>query len=600
MTTSNGADVAQAASALSAAAPEQPRGSWLRLPTLATAWHLALLALVVLLVGLPLTFLVVGSFSTSHLPTDISLSNLGFSNYAEVWSDRETWKLFYNTSIYAFGATAFGLTIAASLAFLVERSNIPCKVWIYAGVPMTLAMPGMLQAMAYVLLLSPRIGLINRGLRLVDIDPINIYSLGGMMFVEGLRLVPTAFLMLVPLLRSMDPALEEAAAMSGANYQSTLRKVTLRLMLPGLLAVGIYQLMSALEVFEVPGILGMPADIFVFSTKIYAIGHTVSETPTYGKANALAMIYVAFAVLTTVAYAKVIARQERYTIVTGKGYRPRLIDLGWWRWPAFALVFLFLLFSIILPFLVFLYVSLLTFIQIPSLATLQKVTLANYWKAAQDPYLATALWNTLFLIVVTATSTVLLSFFISMVIVRSKFWGRWILDQLAFMPHAIPGIVFGLAFLWFFLAMGGVGIDIFGSLWSIAIAFTGSYIAYGTRAMNSAILQIHKDLEQAAYVSGAPPWRTMWRIFFPLLKPTFVGVWIWAMLHVVRSAAIPLILYEGEDNQVLSVLIWNMWDQGEMQEVGAIGVVMILTLMAATLVFRVAGFGSGKNIQAAN
>jgi len=195
---------------------------------------------------------------------------------------------------------------------------------------------------------------------------------------------------------------------------------------------------------------------------------------------------------------------------------------------------------------------------------------------------------------------VLLSFLISMVVVRSKFWGRWILDQLSFLPHAIPGIVFGLAFLWFFLALGKAGIDIFGSLWSIAIAFTVSYIAYGTRAMNSAILQVHQDLEQAAYTSGATPWRTMWRVFFPLLKPTFVGIWVWAMLHVVRAAAIPLILYEGEDNQVLAVLIWNMWDQGEMQEVGAIGVVMILVLMFATLAFRVAGFGSGKHIQAAH
>jgi iron(III) transport system permease protein len=576
-----------------------PPISWLAPIRLGTLWHLFILVLVALLVGLPLTFLVIGSFSSSHLPTDLSLSNLGVANYVAVWSDRETWKLFYNTGIYAFGATAFGLSVAVTLAWLVERSNVPGKAWIYAAVPMTLAMPGMLQAMAYVLLLSPRIGLINKALGAIGIGPVDIYSLGGMIFVEGLRLVPTAFLMLVPLMRSMDPTLEEAAAMSGASYRSTLRRVTMRLLLPGLLAVAIYQLMSAIEVFEVPGILGMPADIFVFSTKIYAISHSSGVLPSYGKANALAMIYVAFAVLTTMAYAKVIARQEKYTIITGKGYRPRLIDLGWWRWPAFAGVGLFLMFSIILPFLVFLYVSLLPVIQVPSLATLQKLTLNNYWKAAQDPHLVTALWNTLILVVVTATGTVLLSFFISMVVVRSKFWGRWILDQLAFMPHAIPGIVFGLAFLWFFLATGKAGLDIFGSLWSIAIAFIVSYIAYGTRAMNSAILQIHQDLEQAAYVSGATPWRTMWRIFFPLLAPTFIGVWVWAMLHVVRAAAIPLILYEGENNQVLAVLIWNMWDQGEMQEVGAIGVVMMATLMAATLLFRVAGFGSGKHIQAA-
>ena len=577
-----------------------PTSSWLVCAGRGNPWHLGLFALVTVLVGLPLTFLVLGSFSNSQLPTDISLTNLGVGNYVQVWSDPETSKLFYNTGIYVAGATAIGLFLAASLAWLVERSNIPGKAWIYAGVPMTLAMPGMLQAMAYVLLLSPRIGLINKGLEALGMAPVNVYSLGGMIFVEGLRLVPTAFLMLVPLLRSMDPSLEEAAAMSGANPRATMLKVTLRLMLPGLLAVAIYQLMSALEVFEVPGILGMPADIFVFSTKIYAIQHSALLMPIYGQANALAMIYVLFAVVTTYAYSKVIARQERFTIVTGKGYRPRLIDLGGWRWPAVVLVCAYLLFSILLPFLVFLYVSLLPFIQIPSLETLRNISFRNYVAATNDTYLAVALWNTLLLVIATATSTVVLSFLISLVVVRSKFWGRRVLDQLAFMPHAIPGIVFGLAFLWVFLVLGKTGIDIFGSIWSIAIAFTVSYIAYGTRAMNAAILQVHKDLEEAAQVSGAPQWRTLWKIFFPILKPTFVGIWIWAMLHVVRAAAMPLILYEGPNNQVLSVLIWNMWDQGGMQEVGAIGVVMILVLMAVTLAFRLLGFGSGRHIQQAS
>ena len=581
----------------SLAAPQpQP---WFAQPWRASPWHLGMLALVAALVGLPMTFLVIGSFSNAQLPTEISLANLGIKNYVDVWSDPETWKLFYNTGIYVFGATAFGLTMASMLAWLVERSNIPGKVWIYAGVPLTLAMPGMLQAMAYVLLLSPRIGLINKELEAFGFSPLNIYSLGGMIFVEGLRLVPTAFLMLVPLLRSMDPALEEAAATSGANFTSTLRKVTLRLMLPGLMAVAIYQMMTALEVFEVPGILGMPADIYVFSTKIYAIGHSSTQLPTYGKANALAMIYVVFAVVATMAYARVIARQERFTVITGKGYRPRLVDLRWWRWPAVIFVAVFLLFSIVLPFLVLLYVSLLPFIQIPSLDTLKTITAKNYLTVARDPDLRGALWNTLLLVLVVATGTVLMSFLISLIVVRSKFWGRWLLDQLSFLPHAIPGIVLGLAFLWVFLALGSIGLDIFGSIWSIAIAFTVSYIAYGTRAMNSAILQIHKELEQAAYVSGAPPWRTMWRIFFPLLKPTFVGVWVWVMLHVVRSASIPLILYEGPENQVLAVLIWNMWDQGEMQEVGAIGVMMILVMMLITLMFRMFGFGSGKHIQQA-
>jgi iron(III) transport system permease protein len=580
----------------------RPQFSVLRALRLANYWHWVLLIVVSSLVLAPLLMLTLGSFSTAALPTDISLSKLSFENYIDVWTDPATYALFYNTGIYVTGATAFGITLAAVLAWLVERTNIPGKIWIYAGVPLTLVLPGLLQAMAWVLLLSPRIGFINKFL--IDtlglgIEPINIYSLGGMIFVEGFRLVPTAFLMMVPLLRSMDPALEEAAAMSGATPSSTLRKVTFGLMLPGLLAVLIYQFITAFEVFEVPGILGMPADIYVFSTKIYALHRSVAVEPAYGEANALSMIYLVVAVVATYLYSRVIAKSEKFTIITGKGYRPRLMELGLWKWPAFSLVLLFLLFTIILPFLVFLYVSFLPYLMTPSWEAFQAMTTEFYVEVFNDELIGISVWNTFLVTVVTSTAVVVLSFLISLVVVRSKFFGRKLLDQMSFMPHAIPGIVMGVAFLWVFINADNMGIPIYGGIWSITIAFTVGYIAYGTRAMNAAILQIHKDLEEAAYVSGAVQWRTMWRIFYPLMVPTFVGVWIWVMLHAVRAASLPLILTEGPENQVLAVLVWNMWDEGAggVQMVGVIGVIMIALLMAVTMCFRAFGFGSARHIQ---
>lgn len=560
-------------------------------------WYWIIFTAVGLAVLTPLTFLVLGSFSLASLPTEFTLSELSFKNYEKVWLDRNTYLLFYNTLVYVTGATAFGITVAAGLAWLVERTNIPGKIWIYAGVPLTLAMPGMLQAMAYVLLLSPRIGYLNELLGVFGIGPINIYSLSGMIFIEGLRLVPTAFLMLVPLLRAMDPALEEAAFMSGANPRRTLRRITIRLMLPGLLAVLIYQCMTALEVFEVPGILGLPASIYVFSTKIYSVLHSVSTIPAYGQANALAMIYVVIAIGATWIYAKVISKSERFTIITGKGYRPRELDLGKGSWLALGAVLLFLTFSIILPFLVLAYVSFLPFLQSPSLAAFQMMTVEHYVQLWETPLIGRVMMNTFYMVVITSTLTVVISFLVSLVIVRSKFWGRKILDQLAFMPHAIPGIVMGLAFLWVFLQGTKYGINLYGGIWAISIAFAVGFMAYGTRSMNAALLQIHKDLEEAAQTSGATPWRTMWRIFCPLMLPTFVGVWVWSMLHAVRIAGKPLLLYEGSENQVLAILIWNMWDEGNIEGVGAIGTLMIIFLLLVTLGLRMAGFGRGVAIQ---
>ena len=554
-------------------------------------WQHGIFLLILFLVLTPLAFLILGSFSTARLPGDFSLDAMGLVNYIKVYSDPGTYELFTNTVIYVAGSTAVGIILAVSLAWLVERTNMPGKLLVYAGVPMTLAVPGMLQAMAWVLLLSPRIGFINQLLKDIfgpDAPVIDVYSLGGMVFIEGLRLVPTAFLMLVPLMRSMDPALEEAAAVSGARPLSTLRKVTLRLLAPALVAVMIYQAMTALEVFEIPGILGLPAGIYVFSTKIYAIVRTATFMPVYGQANALAMVYLFIAVATTFLYTRMIGRAERYTVITGKGYRPRQLDLGKWKIPALGIALLFLFFSIALPFLVFLYTSFLPYLQAPSWNVLKVLTLKNYRLLAEYGEVGSALKNTVLMVATTATATVALSFLVSLVIVRSKFWGRKLLDQLAFMPHAIPGIVMGIAFFWLFLKIDFL--PLYGTIWAISIGFTISFLAYGTRSMNAALLQIHKELEEAAYVSGAPPWRTMWRIFVPLLMPTLVGVWIWVVLHAVRIAGMPLMLYEGPKNQVLAILIWNMWDEGYVPAVAAIGTLLMLVLLALTVAVRLLGF----------
>jgi iron(III) transport system permease protein len=573
---------------------------WMPKIRASSLWHFLVFLIVFVAVVTPLLFLILGSFSQARLPSEFSFFTLGFKNYVEVWGDPGTAAVFSNTLVFAVGSTAVGIVIAAGLAWLVERTNIPGKIWIYAGVPMTLAMPGMLQSMAWVLLASPRIGFINKAA--MDVfglseAPFNIYTLAGMVFIEGLRTVPTAFLMLVPLLRSMDPALEEAAAMSGAKPASALRKVTLGLMLPGLMAVTIYQFTSALEGFEVPGILGLPAGIYVFSTKIYTVLHSASSLPAYGEANALAMLYLFVAIIGTYLYGRVITKSERFTIITGKGYRPRVLQLGAWRWPAFGLVLLYLTLSAILPFLVLAFVSFLPYLQAPTAKAFASMSWANYDTVFHTEQLGRMLWNTFVMTASVATGVVLISFLISIVVVRSKFWGRKVLDQLAFVPHAIPGIVMGLALLWIFLQIDKLGVGLFGSLTSLIIAFMIGYMSYGTRVMNAAVLQIHKDLEEAAKTSGAPQWRVFLRVFFPLLMPAFVGVWIWTVLHVVRAAGKPLILTDGSENEVLAVVIWNMWDEGYTEAVGAIGTMLMLALLIVTLAVRMLGFGRGAHMQ---
>ncbi|MAF48414.1 MAG: hypothetical protein CMM10_09130, partial [Rhodospirillaceae bacterium] len=385
-------------SVLSAALPKREFGARFDWTNIWNHWIFLLVCVVVLL---PLSFLVLGSFSTANLPADFSFDEMGFDNYIEVWTDPGTYQVFYNTFVYTTGASAIGIVFAAILAWLVERTNLPGKIWIYAGVPMTLAMPGLIQAMAWVLLLSPNSGFVNMGLmQWLDLEeaPLNIYSLWGMSFVEGLRLVPTAFLMLVPLLRSMDPALEEAAAVSGANPAATARKITLGLMVPGIVAVTIYQAMTALEVFEVPGVLGMPVGLHVFATKIYVAIQAISVLPSYGEANALAMLYLAIGFGAALLYWVVIRRSEKYAVVTGKGYRPRLTDLGRWRAAFTSFVFLFLFLSIGLPFLVMVYASFVPVLVQPTWDVFSKLTFEHYEVLFTFPRFGKMFQNTIFMV----------------------------------------------------------------------------------------------------------------------------------------------------------------------------------------------------------
>jgi len=542
----------------------------------------------------PLFSLVVGAFSLARLPNEFSLDTMGLANFYAVWVEQRIDQVIWNTTLYVIGATIFGVSAAVFLAWLVERTDMPGKMWVYAGVPLGLAVPGVLHSIAWVLLLSPRSGFVNRawmnftGTR----EPLfDIYTLGGIMFAEGLRLIPVAFLMLVPLFRSMDPSLEEAAATSGASPFRAVKRVTMMLLLPGVLAIAIFQAISALENFEVPGILGLPVNLHVFSTRVFNIIDNIGTIPAFGQANAAAIFYLAVALIISFAYLRLVRHSERFTVITGKGYTPRLVALGRWRIPAFAVALLFLILTIVLPFLILLYVSLVDYLRQPTIAAFESFSFQHYERVANQPRAQIVIVNTVLTTVMTATLVTILSFLVAYIVVRTRFVARYLLDLLAFLPHSIPGIVLGLALFWLFLQIDiNVGTSLFGSIYALVIGFTVLFLAYSVRAMSVAMLQVHQDLEDAAKMSGAPPWRVALRIFGPLLLPTLVGVWIYVALLSVRFVSLPLILSQGGSNEVLGVMIWYLWDNGNINSVGALGIMLMTIMFTLAIVMRMIGF----------
>jgi iron(III) transport system permease protein len=438
-------------------------------------------------------------------------------------------------------------------------------------------------SIAWVLLLSPGAGVINLALKhalQLDQAPLDVYNLWGMIFLEGLHLTPITFLMMAGSFRRMDPALEEASDAVGAGFLTTLYRITLRVLRPSILGALIYVLISAMESFEIPGVIGMRAGIQVLAFKIYLAKQ--ESPPDYGMLSTLAILLLAISALLIISYSKFSRDAEKYATITGKAYRAKMIDLGRWKFFALALVVTYFAVTIILPLLVLIWTSVLPIYQAPSMAALERMSLENYRAVFQISKVGLALKNTLFLVLLAPTITMLICSVLSWVIVKSRGRGRKLLDLLTFIPHAIPGIVTGVALMWVYIFLP---VPIYGTIWILLIAYVTSRIAFGTRVMNAAMTQLHKELEEASYASGGSWFGTFRKITLPLLLPALVNGWIFSAIVVAKAMGSVIMLY-SHDSIVLSVLVWELWNNGDVAATAALGVLLIFGLMGATFIAR--------------
>lgn len=558
--------------------------------------YVALFLVVANLVIAPLAMVLLTSINLG--PITLASSGATLANHVNAWTSSSTHVTITNTLIFALGSTLISVTIGVFFAFLVERTDMPFRTFAYTVVPLTIAMPGMLYSIAWALLLSPKIGLFNLGLLgLFGAEsglltswagigfreaPINGYSMAGMILADGLRGVAVVFLMTVGLFRNMDPALEEAASVSGARGHIVARVVTLRLMAPGILAALLYSFTGNLESFELPAVLGLPSGIYVLSTKIYLL----TSTGDHGLASALGVIFLVLAVFFVYWYSRLTRRIEQFTTVTGKGYRPRVMHIGRVRPLAAGLVCLYLAVVILAPFVVILWASLLPYYQVPSWAALGQINLDAYGFVLTHPSAIAALKNTLIVTFATPLLTMLLATLISWFVVRTRMRGKRLLDVLAFLPHTVPSTIIAIAFIYLFLTPPWAWTPIYGSIWIIALALGTRYLAFGSRTMHGAALQIHKELEEAAHVGGVSWPRTIVFVIAPLLLPSIVAGWVFVAMHAVRDATMALML-ASSDSRVIPLLMWDSWMNGHVSEAAATGVFLMAAIAAIIYLGRV-------------
>jgi iron(III) transport system permease protein len=511
---------------------------------------------------------------------DVTRGDLTLQHYADLYGEPLVYGALLNTLGFALSTVAVAMLFGVPAAWLAERTDLPGKTVLYTGMTVGVLIPGFFTAMGWILLLHPNIGLVNQLIMQVTgapSGPLNVGTIPGMGWVQGLGLAALVFIMTAANLRSMDAALEESAQVHGADFLTTLRRITLPLAWPAVLAAGLYVFTIGISAFDVPLVIGLSNRILTFSTFVYTMANPSEGMPRYGLTAAFSSFMVLVALLVSWWYGRVLLQARKYEVVTGKNYRPKRVALGRWAIAAWGFLGGYLLLAIGLPLLLLVWAALVPYFQPPSLAALQTVSLQGFQKIPW-PSVVHGLTNTVILMLGAPTLTVLMSLAISWVVLRSRSRFRVALDVVAFLPHAVPNVIFGLSALIVALFVIPRQVDLYGSIALTMLVMAIAAISFGTRVTNGALIQVHRELEEAGYISGASTLGVMRRIIVPLLRPALMYGWLWMALLAYRDLTLPLILYSAE-NVTLSVVIWHLWSSYSRSVGAAVSLVMLVLLL---------------------
>ncbi|MBW8638705.1 iron ABC transporter permease [Hoeflea sp. WL0058] len=547
------------------------------IPTV-TIVSILLLALLLVLVVAPLILLFRTSLAPpGELPFDTDIYTL--ENYRNALTNDRLPKLIFNTLKYAGGTVIIGVSVAFGIAWLVERTDLPFKATIRTMMFSWMAVPPIVMAFGWILLGNPGNGIFNVLLRwMFDLKGavISVYSLQAMIFITGLAIVPTAFTMIAGLMRNMDPQLESAGSVHGAGGFSVFRTVTLPLLVPGLLSVGILLFMAMVQAFDLPLVIGLTAKVPVLSTQIFLLANSDISRPDYSLTATFGTFFLLLAAILVLVYFRTVRLSERFRVVSGKAFRPTKRALGSWRLPATCLVALYFL-IMMLPFLVLVWTSFLPFYSVPSIEALGRLTFDNYADVFGQSFIIRALVNTIILVLMSATIVMVLSVMIAWISVRSKGRLGKALEVISFMPIAIPPVVLAIAILLIYLRT-----PLYGTIWIIVLAHVTAYIAFGTRTMNAALIQIHSELENASFVCGAGWFTMLRRIVFPLLLPHILNGWLWVAGHSARDITFPLFLITTS-NVVAASQLYILWGTPEIPTASALAVILVGGLLSIVI-----------------
>jgi iron(III) transport system permease protein len=520
------------------------------------------------------------SFTSGKLGFTVGLN---LANYLRVFGDKDIMPMLSNSVVYAAGSALLGTVLGAFLAWIVARTNTPGKALVELLPLYPILMPPIMKNIAWILLLAPRSGILNGMLQhFFGIETLifNAFTMAGMVWVFGLACVPLGYLFLLPVFLSFDPSLEESAYIAGSKPVNTMFKITFPLAIPAFTSALVLNFLRGLRSFETPVLQGTPGNIKVFVSRVYDSMALEFNT---GLATAYSVVLVVLSVITLYFYIRATRFSERYATITGKGYRVKVIDIGPWKYLTFLAVFLYFLAGIVLPFIVLIVVSMIpyfdydTFMQFPSNAVL-----TNYYTVMRHPSFVTGLYNSLILSVTIAIVTVLAGIVMAFTIYRTRAAGAKVFEFIGTLPLAFPPLVLSVGLLIIF-----IGTPLYNSLWALGIGLFVAYFPYAFRNASGSIVNIHKELDEAAWVHGARWRHVFFKITLPILKPSVGGALFYIFIEAIRNVDVAVLL-TAPGKEYGPVTLFEYFRVGQWAEAAAGGVIYLIILIVAVSVAKFA------------
>ena len=528
----------------------------------------------------PVAIVLWRSLTTGKLGFSVGLT---IANYLRVFGDRDILPMLGNSVVYAAGSAVLGTGLGALLAWIVARTNTPGKTLVELMPLYPILMPPIMKNIAWILLLAPKSGILNNFLQEyfgIERQIFNAFSMGGMIWVFGLACVPLGYLFLLPVFLSFDPSLEESAYIAGSKPVNTMLKITFPLAVPAFLSAFVLNFLRGLRSFETPVLQGSPAGIKVFVSRVYDSMALEFNT---GLATAYSVILIVLSVIALIFYIRTTRFSERYATITGKGYRMKVIDIGKWKYLTFFCVFAYFVAGIAIPFVVLIVVSMIpyfdydTFMKFPT-----NMVLTNYYIVMKHPSFVTGLYNSLVLSIIIAVVTVFAGIVMAFTIYRTRAYGTKIFEFIGTLPLAFPPLVLSVGLVIVFL-----GTPLYNSLWALGLGLFVAYFPYAFRNASGSIVNIHKELDEAAWVHGAKWRHVFFKIPLPILKPSVGGALFYIFIEAIRNVDVAVLL-TSPGKEYGPVTLFEYFRVGQWAEAAAGGVIYLIILIVAVSIAKFA------------